>query len=377
MSSPEFRADLPRIQTLVVKVGSRILSSEEPHSSARRVRRLVEDIVALRAARIRVALVSSGAIAYGMQALGLSRRPSSIPVKQACASIGQIRLMHLYESLFAKRQTPTGQVLLTWDDLRNKRRYLNLRNTLFTLLDRGAAPIINENDSVGIEEIRFGDNDSLGAQVAMLVGADLFVNLTSVNGLYDANPARNAHARHIPVVAKVSTAIHAYAEEAGTAQGVGGMVTKLKAAEMVTRAGMHALIADGFHGRLRDALRDPEAGTLFIPSPKRMPSRNRWIAFAGKSQGTLVIDAGARIAVRDKGKSLLPAGIKAVRGRFSVGDMVEIAGDDLQPFARGIVNYSSDDLALIRGKRSSEISAALGQKIYDEVVHRDNLALVS
>jgi glutamate 5-kinase len=311
-----------------------------------------------------------------MQALHLARRPAAIPLTQACASIGQIRLMHMYETLFAQYDTPIGQVLLTWDDLRSKRRYLNLRNTLFALLDCGAAPIINENDSVGIDEIRFGDNDSLGAQTALLVNADLFVNLTSVNGLYDKNPSRNARARHIPVVQKVSHAVHALAEEHGTAQGVGGMVTKLKAAETVTRAGIFGLIADGYNRRLIDALRDPEAGTLFIPSPKRMSSRSRWIAFTGKSLGLLIVDDGARRAIRGKGKSLLPAGIKTVEGKFNVGDMVDIAASDRRVFARGISNYGAEDVSRIRGRRSTEIGALLGPKSFTEVVHRNNMSLV-
>ncbi len=370
------REELPSLHTIVVKVGSRILTADEEIERMKRIRSLVDDIVKLRNLGIKVVLVSSGAIAHGMRALQLDKRPQTIPMQQACASIGQIRLMHMYETLFAQHKTLIGQVLLTWDDLRVKKRYLNLRNTMFMLLENGSVPIVNENDSVGIEEIRFGDNDTLGAQIAMLVGADLFVNLTDINGLYDANPKLNTQARHIPLVKKISSAIHKLADSRGSLEGVGGMVTKLRAAEMVTRTGIHALIGDGFTKGLAYVLRVPTAGTLFLPSKEKMCSKDRWIAYTSKSHGRITIDCGAGAALREKGKSLLPAGVKFVDGNFKVGDMVDILSEEGDKIGRGLSNYSAADISRIMGRKSSEIASILGQKTFDEIIHRDNLVII-
>ena len=235
MEKSLFRKEIPSVKTLVVKTGSRILTASGHQA---RVRNMVDDLVLLQKSGIRVILVSSGAIAHGMRALGLEKRPGNIPLQQACASIGQNRLVHMYESSFSRHGVLIGQVLLTWDDLRSKKRYLNLRNTMFQLLDCGAVPIINENDSVGVEEIHFGNNDMLGAQVALLAQADLFVNLTDVGGLFEKNPHIHKSARHIPVVSHLSSSVHKLVEEKKNELSVGGMSTKLKAAEIVTRAGI-------------------------------------------------------------------------------------------------------------------------------------------
>lgn len=367
---------IPGIKTVVVKVGSRILTCDKNLGRKGRILNIVRDIVGLKKEGVRLLLVSSGAIAHGVMALNLSRRPSGIPMQQACAGIGQIRLMHMYETLFCRYRVKIGQVLLTWDDLRDKKRYLNLRNTLFQLLDCGAVPIINENDSVGIEEIKFGDNDTLGAQIAMLVNADLFVNLTDINGLYDANPKKTDSARHIPLVKKITPAVHRLAGEVGTEYGVGGMATKLKAAEMVNRAGIYAIIGDGYHGRLRDVLSDEKMGTLFVPFERRMSAKHRWIAFSGRSHGALFVDDGAKDALLNKGKSLLPAGVAGISGTFEVGDMVDVKGVGEEPFARGMVNYSSGDILKIKGRKSGDIVRILGSKTFDEIIHRDNMVIV-
>jgi glutamate 5-kinase len=376
MEPLQFRKEIRRISTLVVKVGSRILTADNNQPDAQRVRGLVQAIVQLQQGGVRTVLVSSGAIAHGMLALGLARRPKSIPQKQACASIGQIRLMNHYESLFSRHGVPIGQVLLTWDDLRSKKRYLNLRNTLFQLFRCGAVPIINENDSVGVEEIKFGENDTLAAQIAMLIQADVFVNLTDINGLYDKNPKLHADAEHIPIVNHISPSILKCASESTTEISVGGMITKLRAADTVARAGICAVIGDGFTAGLLSVLRDPEAGTVFLPSPKMMPSKRRWIAFTGQSAGALTIDEGARVAVAEKGKSLLPAGIQKVTGAFKQGDMVDLKSETGRTVARGLTNYSSDELEKIMGCRTSEIGDRLGQKEFDEVIHRDNMVLI-
>jgi glutamate 5-kinase len=376
MSSPTFRTEITHNSTIVVKVGSRILTSQENIPNLKRVRGLVDAIALLRESKRRVLLVSSGAIAHGMIALGLKKRPATIPAKQACASIGQIRLMNMYESLFSKHGIPIGQVLLTWDDLRDKKRYLNLRNTLFQLFDLGAVPIINENDSVGVEEIRFGENDTLAAQVSMLVQADLFVNLTDINGLYDANPTVNKDARQIPVVENITAAVHKLASVNKNEISVGGMITKLKAAEMVTKAGIFALIGDGFRKTLLDVLCDPLAGSVFLPNEKKMPSRRRWIAFTGQPCGTIVIDDGAMRAITEKGKSLLPAGIRNISGTFMAGDMVDIKNEKKQTIGRGLTNYSSIEAEKIAGCKTADIAVRLGQKTFDELIHRDNLVVL-
>ncbi|MBD3346757.1 MAG: glutamate 5-kinase [Chitinivibrionales bacterium] len=362
--------------TIAVKIGSRILSSPTKAASVKRIRTLVEDIVELKKKNVSVVLISSGAIAHGMHALGLSKRPTEIPLQQACASIGQHHLMQMYDSLFAPYHIVTGQVLLTWDDLRDKTRYLNLRNTLFHLLNRMVIPVVNENDSVGIEEIRFGDNDTLGAQIAMCINAGMYIILTDVDGLYEGNPHACRNARQIPVVPRITPEIRKLVMEKKSTISVGGMATKLGAAEMVTRAGIPALIGNGYSRRLSALLSEAKAGTLFMPSERKMKSRQRWIAFAGKSRGTLRIDTGACSAITRKGKSLLPAGIKNVSGTFKSGDTVEIHDEKRTLLARGLTNYSSEEIKLICGRNSSEISSRLGQKSFDEVIHRDNMVLM-
>ncbi|MDR3011650.1 MAG: glutamate 5-kinase [Chitinispirillales bacterium] len=372
-TSTLFRNELSAVRTVVVKTGSRILTAAGHEA---RVEGLVDDLCALRKAGMRVVLVSSGAIAHGMKALGFAKRPTAIPMQQACASIGQNRLMGIYEGFFGGHDILIGQVLLTWDDLRSKKRYLNLRNTLFQLLDCGAVPIVNENDSVGVEEIQFGNNDTLGAQIALLVNADVFVNLTDVGGLYDKNPHKDKSAKHIPVVSVVSQGIQKMAADNKNEISVGGMSTKLKAAEMVTKAGIPALIGDGFDQRLLTVLRDEACATLFLPSDHKMRSRQRWIAYAGQSAGSVTIDDGACRAVVERDKSLLAAGITSVNGNFKVGDMVDILDSGKNIVARGLVNFSAEELETIRGCKTAEIKKRLGAIKFDEVILRDNLAVM-
>ncbi len=367
------RKELPELLTIVVKIGSRILTAE---GYEKRMFRLAEDVVSLYKSGIRIIIVSSGAIAHGMEVLGREKRPSSVPLQQACAAIGQHRLMLQYERIFDAFGIRIGQVLLTWDDLRSKKRYLNLRNTLFELLDLKVIPIVNENDSVGTEEIRFGNNDMLGAQIALLCQADLFVNLTDVAGLYDRNPHNDKTASHIPVVSSISASLRGMAGESDKEISVGGMITKLKAAEIVTRAGIYALIGDGFSKSLGDVLSDPCCATLFMPHHRKMSSRHRWIAFTGQSSGSLIIDEGAETAVVKRGKSLLPAGIISVEGNFKAGDMVDVNSKKGQVVARGIVNYNADEIRLICNCKSSEIAKKLGGKPFDEVIHRNNMAVI-
>jgi glutamate 5-kinase len=376
MNRLPIRKEILPLSTIVVKVGSRILTAP---GAENRIERLAEDIAALHDAKIRVVLVSSGAIAHGMEALRMTKRPSTIPLQQACASVGQNRLMNRYEACFSRHNLLIGQVLLTWDDLRSKKRYLNLRNTMFALFDNGVIPVVNENDSVGVEEIRFGTNDILGAQIAILVQADVLVNLTDVGGLYDRNPHDDPSARHIPVVPASRgewSALLKLASDKNNEISVGGMSSKIKAADMATRAGIATLIGDGYHRRLTEVLSGGENGTLFLPFRRRMSSRHRWIAFSGSSLGALIVDDGAKRAVLEKGKSLLPAGIREVDGLFKAGDNIDIRSFDGTVFARGLVNYSADEIRTIKGCKSSEIEAHLGKKEFDEVVHRDNLVIL-
>jgi glutamate 5-kinase len=373
MNDNIFRKELASIKTIVIKTGSRILAGA---GSDERIARLAEDLSALHKCGIRVVLVSSGAIAHGMLAMKLDSRPATIPLQQACASVGQSRLMNRYQSFFEKHGILIGQVLLTWDDLRSRKRYFNLRNTLFSLLDGKIIPIVNENDSVGVEEIKFGTNDILGAQIAMLVQADVLVNLTDVGGLFDRNPSEDQEAKHIPVVTELSAAIQKLASDKRNTISVGGMKSKLKAAEMVTRSGICCLIGDGYHRRLLDVLGTEECATIFLPSARKMSSRHRWIAFSGNPQGTIVVDDGAHKAITEKGKSLLPAGIKNITGSFKAGDNVEIKTANGGAIGRGLVNYSSEEISRIMGCKTADIAALIGSKEFDEVIHRDNLVVL-
>jgi glutamate 5-kinase len=372
MEAFALRPELPSVKTIVVKTGSRILSGT---GSDERIARLAGDMAALHGSGVRTVLVSSGAIVHGMQAMHMVARPPTIPLQQACASVGQNRLMNRYQSFFEKHGILIGQVLLTWDDLRSKKRYLNLRNTMFALLDEKIIPIVNENDSVGVEEIKFGTNDILGAQVAMLVQADVLVNFTDVAGLFDRNPHKDAAARHIPVVAEISPPVLKCAADGKNDISVGGMASKLKAAEMVTRSGIACLIGDGYRRGLREVLSDEACATIFLPSKRRMSSRHRWIAFSGSPQGVLTVDDGAQKALCDQGKSLLPAGIKNVAGSFRAGDNVEIKTTSGAAIGRGLVNYSSEEIRRIKGRRTADIAVLLGGKEFDEVIHRDNMAV--
>ncbi|MDG5815610.1 glutamate 5-kinase [Chitinispirillales bacterium ANBcel5] len=373
MTSTLFRTELYNIKTIVVKTGSRILTAQ---GKEQRVKQLAEDLSFLHKKGLRVILVSSGAIAHGMDVLKVKKRPETIPLQQACASVGQIKLMDIYQSFFSTHDVNIGQVLLTWDDLRSKKRYLNLRNTLFQLLDCRIIPIVNENDSVGTEEIQFGNNDVLAAQISLLSHADVFVNLTDVGGLYDKNPQKHKDARHIPVISHLCSSVHKMASENISNISVGGMTTKLKAAEMLTRAGIPSLIGDGFSSSLLSVLKENNCSTLFLPSEKKMTSKHRWLAFTGQSHGKVTVDDGACKAIKEKGKSLLAAGILDFSGNFRIGDMVDITCLDKQVIARGMVNFPSTQIDSIKGCKTSEIKRKLGSVQFPEVIHRDNMVVL-
>lgn len=365
------------VKRLVVKVGSSLLASVESGLNMEAIECLTRDISNLRGQEYEVLLVSSGAILAGMQRLGLQERPKSIPLRQAAAAIGQSQLMWVYEKFFSQHGQKVAQVLLTHDDLSNRRRYLNAHNTLASLLSYQVVPIINENDTVVVEELKLGDNDNLSALVASLVEADLLIILSDIEGLCTADPYKSECAELIPVVDNVTPEIERIAGGSKDSTSRGGMVTKLQAVNKAASYGVPTVIACGQHENiLSRIMRGEDVGTLFLPRQSRLASRKHWIAYALKPKGKLIVDDGAKKAILEKGKSLLPSGIKLVEGRFETGDAVsclDIAGVE---FARGLVNYQATEVDLIKGKRTSEIEKVLGYKYFDEVIHRNDLVLL-
>jgi glutamate 5-kinase len=375
------RRGLTRARRLVVKVGSGLITSPGEGLDAKRIRSLAGDIAAVVGERRDVALVSSGAIAAGTARLGLTSRPRSIPEKQAAAAVGQSALMWHYEQAFKRHGIKVGQVLLTSQDISDRGRYLNARNTLLALLDFGVLPIVNENDTVAVDEIKVGDNDNLAALVAHLIDADLLVLLTDVDGLYTGDPRRDPSARRIETVEAVTEEIRNLCFDDVGRDGrvsVGGMVTKLEAAQKAGASGIPMVIASGREpGTLARVLKGEPLGTHFLPRDDRLAARKRWIAFAVPPQGRLTVDAGARKALTENGKSLLPSGVVGVQGEFSAGEVVAVTETDGQEFARGLVNYDAGELRKIRGAKTAEIEKTLGYKGLAEVIHRDNLVVLS
>jgi glutamate 5-kinase len=375
----EGRERLRRARRIVVKLGSRLVDlPREPGQDDVVVERAAE-IAALRAGGREVVVVSSGAIALGLGPLGFRERPRPIPLKQAAAAVGQSRLMQRWEAAFSPHGLGVAQLLLTHDDMASRQRYLNARHCITALLEHGVVPVINENDTVSVDEIKFGDNDRLSALVTSLWGAEALVILTDVAGLYDRDPSEPG-ARLIPVVTDIDTQAAPVAQGAGSAVSTGGMRSKVEAARVAGRFGVPTVVAAG---RSRDVLArlmsGANEGTLFVPrSP--LSGRKHWIAYTLVPRGTLIVDAGAREAIVDRKRSLLPSGVKEVRGRFEQGEAVAIACLDGQgtpvEFARGLSGYSSEDIERLRGKRTADIETVLGYRYLDEVVHRDDLVVL-
>ncbi len=368
---------LGRVRRLVVKVGSGLVTASAGGASPERIGALAAEIASVRAGR-HVVLVTSGAIATGMARLKLPERPRSIPDKQAAAAVGQSALMWQYEVAFSRHGIPVGQVLLTAQDIGDRARYLNAKNTLLALLKFNVLPIVNENDTVAVEEIKVGDNDNLSALVASLIDADLLVLLTDVDGLYTDDPTVNARARKLDTVLAVTDEIARLARDRADGVSVGGMATKLQAARKAAAAGVPMIIASGRDGGvLRRVLAGEPVGTYFAPKADRLGARKRWIAFAVTPQGRLTVDAGALAALTQRGKSLLPSGIVDVEGTFSSGEVVAVLGGaNGREFARGVVNFDADEVRKIRGAKTKDIEARLGYKSFDEVIHRDNLVIL-
>lgn len=362
------RADLAAARRVVVKIGSRLLAE----SPAGRPAAIADQVAELRRRGVEVVIVSSGAIAMGVKALRLPARPADLPGLQAAAAVGQSRLMQHWEHAFAPHDLLIGQVLLTHDDLGDRRRFLSARLTLRALLDQGVVPIINENDTVAVEEIKFGDNDQLAALVSSLASADALVILTDVDGVWDERGVR------IPVVRDVEREAAPVAG-ASRADGVGsgGMASKVQSAKMVTRLGIPAVVAPGREPRvLLDVLAGADRGTVFLPGADPVSRRKHWIAYGPKPGGRLIVDDGARRALVDAGKSLLPRGITAIEGEFDAGETVSVVAADGTELARGLAAYDAAALRRIRGLHSSDIEATLGYRSLDEAIHRDDLVLL-
>lgn len=368
---------LRRVRRVVVKIGSQILSSSEGIEESR-LRALVRELAALHDEKKELVVVSSGAVAAGMTRLGRKTRPKTIPEKQALAAVGQIKLMALYERSFSRFGKSVAQVLLTHADLANRQRYINAKHTFETLLDSSIVPIVNENDTVAVEEMKFGDNDHLSALVATLLSADLLVILSDVEGVYDRDPRVFREAQLIPLIDDVKQVKEAFNGAAPNALGTGGIVTKVAAGEEAAAAGIPTIITSGLAGRAIERVFDASeaVGTLILPDENRLTHRKHWIAYTLKPAGDIVVDGGAREALVQKGRSLLPSGLKEVRGSFGVGECVRCVDLTGREFARGLVNYSAHELNQIKGLHTSKIEKILGYKGFDEIIHRDDLVVL-
>jgi len=366
---------LTRARRIVVKVGSALLIGPTGQVNRDWLCTLVEDLLRLRARNQEVVLVSSGAIALGRRELKLPAGPLALPHAQAAAAVGQITLAHIYKELFAAAGVTVAQILLTLEDSERRRRYLNARATLSELLELGALPVINENDTVATTEIRYGDNDRLAARVAQMTSADCLLLLSDVSGLYTSDPNRDPTARLIPEVREITPEIEAMGGGSASAVGSGGMATKIAAAKIATTAGCAMAIAAGAPLHPVRRLEEGAECSWFLPALNPENARKQWIAGSLRPSGSVTIDAGALQALRS-GKSLLPAGIVAVSGRFARGDTVSVLDRDGTEIARGMIGYSDRDAARIIGKRSADIEALLGFRGRDEMIHRDDLVMM-
>ncbi len=369
---------LKKIKRVVVKIGSRVLTDDSGALDMGVIGRICADIAALRAKGVQVVVVSSGAIAAGRSELGLTMKPKTIPQKQAAAAIGQTRLMRAYEEALAPHGLKAAQVLLTSEDLGSRQRFLNARATLDTLLEFGIIPVINENDTVVVDEIKFGDNDNLSALVTNVAEAQLLLILTDIEGFYSADPRTTPDARLIPLVKGITREVERAAGGAGSGVGTGGMATKVGAAKKAAKNGVPTIMVSGKQeGIITAALAGKEVGTLFLPVGEGLNRRKHWIAYTLKPGGRVIVDEGAAEVLQKKGKSLLPSGILRVEGRFDRGACVRVCGPDGKEFARGLSDYSSSEIARLAGRKSSEIEEILGYRYADVIVHRDNMVVLS
>ena len=375
---PSPREIIQHAKTIVVKVGSRVLSDAQGKLDEQRIGAIASQMVELNSLGKQVVLVSSGAVASGVGKLSLERRPSDLAQLQAVAAVGQAHLIQSYERHLASLGRHAAQILLIADDLDNRTRYLNVRNTLLACLQMNLIPIINENDTVAVEELQttFGDNDRLAGMVAGLFSRSCLVILSDVDGVYDRDP-KLPGASVLPLITQVDRNVLSLASTHQSSVSKGGMLSKLKVAQFVTQSGAPVIIAGGRTERVLPRLFAGETlGTLFLPNSEGLIPRKRWLGFSAQPSGQISVDQGAVTALINKGSSLLPIGVRSVEGQFDKGDVVLVLGPDGCEIARGLSNYSADELSKICGTRSSEIAARLGYRPYEEVIHRDNLALI-
>ena len=365
------------MRRLVVKIGSNILASDKEGLDTKRISAIAADMAELHDRGYDIVLVSSGAIAAGMRKLGLKEKPRTIKLKQAAAAVGQSSLMWAYEKNFGEYGKKVAQVLLTRDAFDDRKKYINSKNTLLTLLSYHIIPIINENDTVSTDEIRFGDNDFLASLVASLIEAERLVILSDVDGLYTEDPKKSERAELMSIVEEITPELLGRAGSAGSVVGTGGMYSKLLAAQRTVNHGIMVHILSGRKkGILKAHIEGRHQGTVFQPKAQKLSSRKGWIAYGSRAKGSIVIDDGAVKALTQGGKSLLPSGIVTVEGSFETGDAVYCLDSQGNRIAKGLVNYSSSEINVIKGKKTTEIEKLLGYKYSDEAIHRDNLVLV-
>jgi len=371
------RDNLAEAKRIVVKVGTSTLTHSTGKLNLWRIEKLVRELADLANQGKEMILVTSGAVGAGMEMLGLTEKPKTIPEKQAAAAVGQGILMHTYEKFFGEHGQVVAQVLLTREDSVKRTRYTNCRNTLLTLIKMGVIPIINENDAVSIDELKIGDNDTLSAMVASIVDADVLIILSDVEGVYTDNPQSNPKAQLIGEIADITPEMEALAGGAGSLRGTGGMYTKIQAGKIAVNSGVAMVIASGLRdGVLRDVLAGGKVGTIFLSKENRLQVRKRWLAFGARTHGVITIDKGCEKAVLSGGSSILATGITAVTGDFDHGNTISIVTLEGREIARGIANYNGQETRKIMGVHTNELVKILGSKPYDEVIHRDNMVLL-
>ena len=372
------RKDLAKVKRIVVKVGTSTITYPNCSRNFTRMDHLCRELADLHNQGLEVILVTSGAVAVGSERLGLKEKPKTIPGKQAAAAVGQGILMNTYEKLFAEYGQIVAQVLLTRTEVLDRHRYTNSRNTFMELLKQGVIPIVNENDVVALDDLKIGDNDNMSALVAGIVDADLDILLSDIDGLYTANPKTHPDAKLVYEVREITPEVEASAGAAGSGFGTGGMFTKIQAAKAATSSGISMIIASGTEpNAITRILKGEQLGTLFISRENRLQFRKRWLAFGSRIEGSLLVDTGCAKAIRRPGGSIiLPAGIKEVSGEFEAGHTVSVRDENGNELARGLTHYSSRELEKIKGHKSSDIVSILGEKTYDEVIHRDDLVIL-
>jgi len=371
------RRCLKNIKKMVIKIGSSSLTLETGGLDRANIEKFVNEVSSLAKRGIEVIIVTSGAIAAGLEDLNISKKPQEITLLQAAASIGQVELMKLYGDLFSKNGLKIGQILLTQEDTTRREQYLNIRNTIRNLIDLGVIPLINENDSAAVDEIKFGDNDELAALVSVLAEADVLVILTDIEGMYDKNPRTSRDAKLISYIDRIDKNIESAAGGIGSTYGIGGMESKIKAAKICSFSGIKTIIANSRRINVLDEiLSGKNVGTFFTPQTmKKVKSIKKWIAFGMKTKGAIIIDKGAEEAVLNKGKSILPVGVVKVNGKFNKGDTLKVFSMDNKLIAKGISNFSSDDILKIKGKNQKKILSEFNDAMCIEVIHRDCLVV--